>query len=361
MSIDFTGGGAAGIEMVNATNTWIRGVRLVYSSGPGSFVFHIVIVNGFRVTVKDNYVYGPTVQGNTQYAYAPHVTGSVLFENNILHHNTCPACPNDPEMGSVYAYNYVDDAFYATPGFQQHNGGDSYNLWEGNNSGNFFADDIHGTHHFLTFFRNHFDGTAHNRQGVTANSAFTLTAHARFFNAVGNVIGGSPFTTYQTSNTDSMVSVFNLGYRGNCSNCGGMANDAHVERTLFRWGNWDSVNNGTRFQASEVPSSIGNFPQGVPATQNLPVSLYLSSKPSWFGAAAWPPIGPDVTGGGITGFGGHANKIPARLCFESATNDAAYPSSSPRIKAFNATTCYGAGGTPPPAPPSAPTGLQIKP
>jgi hypothetical protein len=32
MSIDFTGGGAAGIEMVNATNTWIRGVRLVYSS-----------------------------------------------------------------------------------------------------------------------------------------------------------------------------------------------------------------------------------------------------------------------------------------------------------------------------------------
>ena len=66
--MDFTGGGEAGIEIVNATNCWVKGLRLLNTGGPGSFVFHLLIVNGFRITTRDNYFYGPTVQGNTQYA-----------------------------------------------------------------------------------------------------------------------------------------------------------------------------------------------------------------------------------------------------------------------------------------------------
>src|SRR6185503_6036863 len=85
LTIDFTSGGAAGILMTNAMNCWIKGTRLIFNSGPGSFVFHIVIVHGFRVTTKDNYLYGPTVVGNTQYGYTPHASSNLLFENNILH------------------------------------------------------------------------------------------------------------------------------------------------------------------------------------------------------------------------------------------------------------------------------------
>jgi hypothetical protein len=42
----------------------------------------------------------------------------------------------------------------------------------------------------------------------------------------------------------------------------------------------------------------------------LPASLYLTSKPSWFGTVAWPPIGPDVSG--------MANELPAQLCYETS-------------------------------------------
>ena len=359
LSVDFTGGGSVGIEMVNNTNTWVKGVRLLQTGGPGSFVFHIIVLNGFRVTVKDNYFYGPTVPGNTQYTYTPHVSGSLLFENNILHHNIIPAAPNDPEMGSVYAYNYIDDAYYSTPGFQQHNAGDAYNLFEGNNIGNFYSDDIHGTHHFLTYFRNHVDGLTHNQQGGSANSAFAFWAHSRFFNVVGNVIGGPNLSTYQTLSADSGSSIFLLGYKGNCSNCGGMANDPNVQRTLLRWGNYDSITGTTRFVSTEVPSAIANFANPLPASQVLPASFYLSAKPSWFGSVAWPPIGPDVLGGTISGFGGHANKIPARLCFEGSSNDSAYSSSSPRIRTFNAAACYGTGTGG--SAPTAPTNLRIVP
>ena len=361
LTIDFTGGGEAGIELVNAKDCWFKGLRVIQSGGPGNFVFHVIIVNGFRITTRDSYFYGPNVQGNTQYGYTPHVSGSLLFENNILHHQVSPITPNDPESGSVYAYNYCDDIFYSAC-FQNHNGGDMFNLYEGNNTDSVHLDDIHGTHFFLTYFRNHMDGQAHNRGSVAATSALAFDGHSRFMNVIGNVMGDpSQWSTYQTSGAGSGSSIYNLGFKGNCANCGAMSNDTNVLRTLFRWGNWDNVTStndngtndqtGTRWSTTEVPSGITNYPNPVPSSQTLPASLYLSAKPSWFGSVAWPPIGPDVSNGNIvTSTGGHANKIPARVCFEATANDAAYPGSSPRIRMFNAAACYGAGAPPPTAP-----------
>ena len=121
-------------------------------------------------------------------------------------------------------------------------------------------------------------------------------------------------------------------------------------RTVLRWGNWDNVNSATRFLASEVPSGIPSFPNPVPASQALPTSFYLGRQPAWwttpFGTPPWPPIGPDVAGGNISTSptGGHANKIPARLCFENSGLDPAYPSSNPRIKLFGASSCYPRSG-----------------
>jgi hypothetical protein len=355
MSVDFTGSDSVGIEMVNATNCWVKGVRAVFSAGPGSFVFHVLIVNGFRITTRDNYFYGPGVQGNTQYAYTPHVSGSLLFENNILHHNVAPTAPNDPEVGSVYAYNYVDDAYYAASGFQQHNAGDMFNLFEGNNVGTMFSDSIHGTHFFLTYFRNHVDGHAHNPGGNTADSGFAFWSHNRFHNVIGNVIGDSHFTTYETNLADSGQSIYDLGFQGSHGGTA-LGNDSNVKRTLMRWGNWDSVTGANRFVASEVPSGISNFSNAVPSTQALPASLYLSAKPSWFGSSPWPAVGPDVTGGDLAGYGGHANTIPARRCFENSSIDSAYGSRNIRI--FDATTCYGSSTNQTSAP-AAPTNVRI--
>src|SRR5207245_47941 len=52
----------------------------------------------------------------------------------------------------------------------------------------------------------------------------------------------------------------------------------------------------------------------------------------------WPAVGPDVAGGDIPGYGGHAYEIPARRCYESAPIDPAYGSSNVRI--FDPAACY---------------------
>jgi hypothetical protein len=366
LTIDFTGA-FVGIEFVNAANVWAKGVRLINRSTAGSNAYHVIPLLTFRGTVTDSYFYGPITQGNVQYAYTPHLSGSLLFQNNIVHHPICAACAGDPESGSVYAYNYIDGSHYDSLGFQPHNAGDFYNLWEGNNAGNFFADSIYGPHMMHTLFRNHFDGTAHNSGMSASGSAFDLVHGARFINAVGNVVGGSPFTTYQTTtNTDNKVSVFHLGYEGNCGACATLGFDSNVQRTLMRWGNWDSVTNSTRFVASEVPSSITNFANPIPASQVLPPSFYLAARPPWFttpwGTPPWPPIGPDVTGGDISSSptGGHANKIPARLCFENTDADPVYSGSNPPVRLFDASSCYGQVVQSAPSAPSPPGSLTLR-
>ena len=56
---------------------------------------------------------------------------------------------------------------------------------------------------------------------------------------------------------------------------------------------------------------------------DLPASFYLSAKPAWFGSVPCPPIGPDVTCSAncVSTSGNHANKIPARVCYESSSKD----------------------------------------
>jgi hypothetical protein len=98
--------------------------------------------------------------------------------------------------------------------------------------------------------------------------------------------------------------------------------------TTMRWGNYDTVNAAVRWLSGEVPSGISLYPNPVPATQTLPASFFLNSRPSWWatshGTPPWPPIGPDVTNGNIPGVAGYANKIPSELCYENLSDDPFY-------------------------------------
>jgi hypothetical protein len=123
--------------------------------------------------------------------------------------------------------------------------------------------------------------------------------------------------------------------------------------TLFRWGNYDTVNNAVRFVNSEVPSGLSLYANPVPASQTLPASFYLSAKPGWWGTMPWPAIGPDVTGGDIPGVAGHAYKIPAQVCY---MNMGGLADGTGPILSFNASACYSGNHTAP----SGPTNLKIR-
>jgi hypothetical protein len=367
LSIDATNGHSfiSAITMMMTHNSWVKGVRVVNCPAPRACV---VLYQADHVTVRDSYFYGSVsfAGGSTTYGIETMGVCDALVENNIVHHRTSPFV-SDGDCGSVFGYNYVLDDYYPiSPPWMQasqysHEGGNSMILHEGNEGVGIKGDIIHGTSNLFTFVRNYMHGWEPGKTAET--NPVNLYAYNRYYHFVGNVFGESSYhSTYQA---DSETAIWNFG-----RDYAGVPADPLAAPTMLRWGNWDTVTStndngandltGIRFVSSEVPSGLANYPNPVPSTQTLPASFYRSAKPTWFGSIAWPPIGPDVSGGSISNTGGHAHKIPARVCFETSTNDPAYPSSNPRIKTFSASSCYPSGGDPVPAP-EAPTNLRIVP
>jgi hypothetical protein len=353
MTIDATPSGSNILYMINCTNCWVKGVRgLRRDTISSGNIFLIHIINGVDFTLRDNYLYGPIANGLVAtYGLTIAIGTNCLIQNNILHENVSPIVPNQPTWGCVFSYNYFDNDQSALNGASiiEH-GIASMNLYEGNNGKNFSGDSIHSPHAFETLFRNFFDGGAHNPIGTETQAAIALYSNQRFFNAIGNVLGDTHWNTYQRlyvpgdGQANCTGCIFMLGWQGTGSGTP-VTNDANVSRTLLRWGNWDNVTGTNHFTAAEVPSSIPNFANSIPVSQALPASFYLPSQPSWWsttwGTPAWPAAGPDVSNPNpIANTGGHAYKIPARLCFENVGNDPAFSTSSPRIKLFNAASCY---------------------
>jgi hypothetical protein len=332
-----TGNGNATMMFKSALNCWAKGVQLVNGARD-----HIWIYIASHIVIQDSYLYGSQSAASQSYGIEMGIGSDLLVQNNITQHVTAPFVFNAGSVGSVFAYNFsIDDSYTnggASPGWMQpmfveHDGGTAMSLYEGNSGLGIQTDNIHGTHHFSTFFRNHWYGDIWNNPPKSAN---TTTIHlwkdSRFFNVIGNVLGRTGYySNYETNLGANARDIFSLGDPDNT----GLATDPRVKDTLMRWGNYDTVNGATRFLASEVPSTITNYSNPVPASQTLPPSFYLNSKPAWFGSIPWPPVGPDVSGGDIPNYAGHAYKIPARVCYENTAKDVN------GALVFDAAQCYG--------------------
>jgi hypothetical protein len=335
-------GGQMNVAIYNAMNCWVRGVRLVRTCSCQRDLLQFGMAA--HCTVADDYFYG--TQGQSEnYGVEAYGGSDNLVENDIFQHVVAPMVIQQ-SLGSVYAYNYAINDTYAdgqgihwmADEFIQHNAGVEFQLYEGNVGPGLGGDVFHGNQLMNTAFRNYFLGTDPGRPDNTI--AITFESYIRYMNIVGNVLGTPGTTsTYQvTAGPGAAKTVFNLG-GGNTENAVTVAPDPMVVSTLLRWGNYDTANAATRFEASEVPSGIKPYGNAVPKTQTLPPSFYLAAKPAWWPSAkAWPPIGPDVTGGNIGGLAGHANTIPAEDCFLGPM--AGPPDGSGGVLTFSANACY---------------------
>jgi hypothetical protein len=338
--------GGGGINIQNAMECWITGVRSVKVAppgGPGGGRNHVWLTMTRGNEIRSNYFFGSGGQSQS-YGIEWYPGSDNLVENNIFQHVTSPMLVGTA-TGDVIAYNFAIDDLYnpggggwMQPMYAAHNGGDAMLLIEGNDGLGAGTDNIHGTHHFLTFFRDHFYGDPNK----TANTAtMHLWRYSRFFNIVGNVLGRTGYyTAYESDLGTNDVDIYSFGQPDS-----GPSGDPRTRETAMRWGNYDTVSARSHFDAPEVPSGLTNFANAVPANQRLPPSFYLAVKPSWWGAMPWPAIGPDVTLGDIPGYDGHAYKIPARRCYERAAIDPRYGSGNVRI--FDAGACYVTAGLPP--------------
>lgn len=358
----------AGTFFFNAYGCWLKNIRDINSRQK-----HVWMYQAAHLTVRDSYFYGTKSAASESYGTNEFIASDNLIENNIFQHVANPMM-NEGGSGSVQAYNFSVDDYYtaggSAPEWQQsssyhHSVGNSHLLWEGNSGSGLMSDTIHGTSHFITAFRNYWTG-----RDIPTKTQQTIAVHleafSRYYNIIGNVMGTAGYhTRYEWAATSASdpgsssqgnVSIYTLGYSGNQGRRGSFSNDPLTKGTMMRWGNYDTVNNASRFLASEVPSSISPYPNPVPANNNLPSSLYLSARPSWWAASIpFPAIGPDITGGNISGVAGHAYRIPAEVCYLSVLGGLLDGSSG--ILLFNANNCYPSSG---PAP-SAPTNLKIIP
>jgi len=357
-SLKSAGVGAA-IVFFNAANSWVKGVRSLSSSRA-----HVEANYANRITVRDSYFWLSVFSTSTSYGVECEAGSDFLVENNIFQAVSGPLTIDGACSGSVLGYNfdinnfYVGSAGYINAMSNVHTAGTDSILYEGNIGPQIYGDLFHGTHNLVTEFRNYLIGNQPAcwasgtpdpyPTGVTFGSCTNdqepsvQLAYSRFFNIIGNVLGQTSIQKYyehSVPSTGAYPSIFQLGFGS-----GSVPNDTNVEATLMRWGNYDTVTSTVRFVSTEVPSSLTGtrapYSNPLPASQTLPNSFYYNSgTPSWWPSGKnWPLIGPDVTGGNVSGVAGHVYTNPAEDCY---TNVMAGPSDgSGGALSFNAATCY---------------------
>jgi hypothetical protein len=302
---------------------------------------------------------------------------------------------NGTSTGNVWGYNFtVNEYFTGSPNYSipargDHAAGSDTNLSEGNISDGVTGDNIHGTANLMTFFRNYYSvqsacwesGSSYSAATYGAcNSGITIMqvyAFHRFYSLIGNVLGTPGITTTYCNGATSCsggftannTNVLGVGY-GNT-----VSNDSNTVSTIMLWGNADPVTgfSSPRFNCSETPqfpasgtatSSIYGvqfpFLNPCPASHTLPASFYYSSRPSWWPSSkAWPIIGPDVTGGNVSGVSGLVYTNPAEDCYLNVMSGNTKGTSA--VLSFNEASCYGGPPPPSPLPPSNLTGTPVPP
>lgn len=210
-----------------------------------------------------------------------------LIENSIFHSLTVAVAFEGGVSANVFAYNYVTnmawtDTSNARMTVLGHGGYSLQNLVEGNwLDGRFGVDSYWGSQSHFAVFRNRItqQGPPRNEQTWTVD----IDRKNWYQNIVGNILGtiGREDTYELTGRSypydDGPIAIYRLGYDAIATDFNN--GDTQVKATLYRHGNWDSMNRTQVWESSNTDHT-------------LPASLYLSAKPTWFASLAWPPYDP---------------------------------------------------------------------
>ena len=359
----------ASIGMLECAFCWVKGVESNYTDGD-----YVEVLWGYRDEVRDSYFSNAFLHrpgSHDSGIHAGYKTSASLFTNNIIERARISFDLGWGIAGNVFAYNYTMGEFITEAhdavigGFRFHGAHPQFNLIEGNIATTIDEDSVWGTSSHTTAFRNWVVGTnrvctpfagrgpircsgRNGHFGFQAARAIQISYLGSRNNFIGNVLGSAQMqslmgyerplaqvasTEYPSARSyDTAAYGWSFGYGsfsddGTGTGCNGGLPPCHLEGTSptnFFHGNYNNVDRSTRWAS------------GVPRV--LPPSLYLSSKPSWWGSLPFPAIGPDVNGG--PGPGGHSYGNPAQVCYLSVMGGADGGAGGPLL--FNAVKCYGA-------------------
>lgn len=295
------------IKMENAENSWIRNV--VVTNCPGGIGAQVSF--SYRCEIRDSLFVDSHRYGSGQ-AYGValyHLSSACLIENNVFQRLHVATSCQYGASGNVIGYNCIMESKADSgqaPSISTHGVHAYMNLWEGNwCQTKVLFDWSHGSAGYNTVFRNRILG--YRSPATLDQCAISIEYYSRHCNVVGNVLGAAgwhnaylfapPLTCQDVSKP-----IYKLGYFVNYG-CGFSTryDTLPVNDTLIAV-NWDTVtatNNGL---------VLNGF-----ATSDVPASLYLPSKPAFFGGSPWPVFNGPAASTSIT-------NLPAGWRYTQLTN-----------------------------------------
>jgi hypothetical protein len=303
-----TGTDGSPIFGLNVAYCWVKNVeidgKLVPGdpAHPGSGGPGIQLGHAFRCVVRDSYVHHSRRMVPNAGSYGiliGNASSDNLVENNIAVWWCKPIMLNSSGGGNVIAYNYADQAIIMGSPWQEsaidgsHLTFSHFDLFEGNWAPNIGSDSTHGNAGWMTFFRNYATGRnsipydiGHGETGLPIWNlrAAGVDAWNREHTFVGNVleaIDPGSGTSYEATpaSHSAVAPIYRLGDNGNGSS-GGVWDNGTAASLVFRHANYDNVSKRVVYDPA-VPR------------RDLPNSLYLTTKPEFFGSLRWPWVDPE--------------------------------------------------------------------
>jgi hypothetical protein len=318
-ALTLAGGGDGALRFENAAYSWARNVEVTGWYGEG-----VAIDRSFRVEVRDSYIHDAAwaEPGGAGYSISlAEASSEVLLENDISIRANKVIVARSSGTSSVLAYSYLDEGYIATTeGWIEagingsHMVGAHHMLFEGNEGFNMDSDSTHGNSTYQTYFRNYvttvrskftnpYTGdTVDDRTGSGGpRRAASPSAYSYNLSFLGNVMGDPTVVTAANGYVDEETT-------SNWGGPGGMiwllgwnpkppyTPDPHVAENVLRDGNWDSL--------------LGKQTWLNGKATTLPDSLYLASKPAFFGSSEWPWVDPTT---------GTVHTLPAKARYDAGT------------------------------------------
>lgn len=301
-SLSMTGGSNGSLRFNWTDSCWAKDVEISTWRDEG-----IAIDHSFRTEVRHSYLHDAAYAspGGAGYAISPSTGSSeYLVEDNIIVRANKVMVARSAGAGAVVAYNYCDQGYIIyNLNWQEmgvngsHMVGPHHTLFEGNYTFNLDSDKTHGNSVYQTYFRNYASGF--RLAGVVQGSSSIDDTNgssgplrtvgpaslAYWFSFVGNVLGTPGAHSGWAYSQNIMLAGPAIWSPGWDDWTPQTPMDANVLTSLLRDGNFDYKTNQVHWHGIGG-SSLGDTTP--PAISTLPSSLYLSSKPAFFGSNTWP-------------------------------------------------------------------------
>ena len=286
------GSGYRTIVIKFCINCWVKNIESYKTGGA-----HVRMEYDYGCEIRDSYFHEAWGYGSgTGYGILMmNANSDNLIENNILNMTRHSVVMEGGGSGNVIAYNYSKDPYdsdspsWLSGDMITHGAHPYMNLFEGNYAANFENDNTWGSSSHNTYIRNHANRSRSIPTSL-AQRAVDVQANNHYMSFIGNVFG--PTSGGGTEGPGTACGVQPIDWRAfGCNTPGGTENpptDSTVAGTILRHGNYSYAGAILRWNGSDG--------------QDLPNSLYLTSKPSWWNNQSesgkcrpWPSIGPDVS------------------------------------------------------------------